>query len=263
MSRWKELPASLDQQTWQLAVQLRRLKDRAGLSLSALAAKTTFSKSSWERYLNGRTLPPRSAVEELATACGADPERLLALHEVAEAEWRASAARREDGPGEVPEEPAPETGPPATAVASRRSPLWPVLGGLCCALVGGVVGALLVSAPWEGGGTDAGGTARAVSAGASAGAFTYGRTYHCHFERRGGTLYAGHSTDHKSVIGLNVQGWQVVEAQCLLQHAGFSPGRIDGSFGPDTEIAVKRFQHKKGLDVDGLVGPRTWGALGR
>lgn len=260
MSRWKELPASLDQQTWQLAVQMRRLKDRAGLSLSALAAKTTFSKSSWERYLNGRTLPPRSAVEELARVCGAAPGRLLALHEVAEAEWRASAASREDGAGEAPGE--PETGPAATGVSTRRRSLRPVLGGLCCALVGGVIGALLVSAPWEGDGTDAGATTKAVSARASAGTFTYGRTYHCHFERRGGVLYAGHSTDHKTVIGLNGHGWQVVEAQCLLQHAKFSPGRIDGSFGPDTEIAVKRFQDKRGLDVDGLVGPKTWGALG-
>jgi transcriptional regulator with XRE-family HTH domain len=259
MSRWKELPAALDQQTWQLAVQLRRLKDHAGLSLSALAAKTTFSKSSWERYLNGRTLPPRSAVEELARACGSDPERLLALHEVAEAEWTASAASRGNGPGEPRGE--SETEPPATVVSPRRHRLRLALGGLCCALVGGVIGALLVSAPWADDGTDAGGQTRGASATASAATFTFGGTYRCDFERRGGTLYAGHSTDRKIVIGLNVQGWQVVEAQCLLQHAGFAPGRIDGRFGQDTEIAVKRFQDKKGLDVDGLVGPHTWGAL--
>lgn len=261
MSRWKELPAELDQQMWQLVVQMRRLKDHAGLSLSALASKTTFSKSSWERYLNGRTLPPRTAVEELASVSGTDPERLLALHEIAEAEWAASAASRNNGHGETSEEPEPA--PPPTPVPPGPHPLRLVLGGLACALVGGVIGALLVSAPWDDDGTDTGKATPSASATASAAAFTYGGTYRCHFERRGGVLYAGHSTDHTSVIGLNVQGWPVVEAQCLLQHAGFPSGRIDGRFGPDTEIAVKRFQDKKKLDVDGLVGPQTWGALGK
>jgi transcriptional regulator with XRE-family HTH domain len=263
MSRWKELPAELDQQMWQLVVQMRRLKDHTGLSLHALAAKTTFSKSSWERYLNGRTLPPRTAVEELASVCGSDPERLLALHEIAEAEWAASAASRNNGHGETSEEPEPA--PPPTPVPPGPHPLRLVLGGLACALVGGVIGALLVSAPWDDDSTDTGRASQSASASATASgaAFTYGGTYRCDFARRGGVLYAGHSTDHTSVIGLNVQGWPVVEAQCLLQHAGYSPGRIDGRFGQDTEIAVKRFQDKKRLDVDGLVGPQTWGALGR
>ncbi|RSO21862.1 peptidoglycan-binding protein, partial [Streptomyces sp. WAC 06725] len=83
MSRWRELPASLDQRAVQLVVHMRRLKDHSGLSLAALAAKTAYSKSSWERYLNGKKLPPKGAVEALAHACGTDPTRLLALREVA------------------------------------------------------------------------------------------------------------------------------------------------------------------------------------
>lgn len=36
---------------------------------------------------------------------------------------------------------------------------------------------------------------------------------------------------------------------------------IDGLFGPTTEQAVKVFQETQGLDVDGVVGEKTWKAL--
>ena len=36
---------------------------------------------------------------------------------------------------------------------------------------------------------------------------------------------------------------------------------VDGVFGSGTESAVKQFQSDNGLDVDGIVGPATWGAL--
>ena len=37
---------------------------------------------------------------------------------------------------------------------------------------------------------------------------------------------------------------------------------VDGIFGRDTEAAVKAFQRRKGLAVDGVVGPQTRKALG-
>ncbi|MFI6618246.1 DUF2690 domain-containing protein [Streptomyces sp. NPDC050528] len=75
-----------------LTEQLRLLKQRTGLSLAALASVTPFSKSTWHRYLNGDQLPPRAAVEALATLAHTDPRALLSLWDAAAREQRSRPA---------------------------------------------------------------------------------------------------------------------------------------------------------------------------
>src|SRR5438105_10201609 len=58
------------------------------------------------------------------------------------------------------------------------------------------------------------------------------------------------------------KGEDVLLLQRKLVEKGFSPGVIDGDFGPGTEAAVLAFQQSEGLLADGVVGPRTAAALG-
>ncbi len=55
----------------------------------------------------------------------------------------------------------------------------------------------------------------------------------------------------------------VADLQTRLEKLGFdiAPSERGGTFGPSTEIALKEFQQKRGLDVDGIVGDATWRAL--
>ena len=54
-----------------------------------------------------------------------------------------------------------------------------------------------------------------------------------------------------------LQGDDVAELQERLLALGFTPDRVDGVFGANTERAVRGFQRGVGLDVDGSLGPDT------
>jgi peptidoglycan hydrolase-like protein with peptidoglycan-binding domain len=49
--------------------------------------------------------------------------------------------------------------------------------------------------------------------------------------------------------------------QEALDICGCDPGKHDGTMGPRTRSAIRDFQKKAGIDVDGDVGPQTRGAL--
>jgi hypothetical protein len=55
-------------------------------------------------------------------------------------------------------------------------------------------------------------------------------------------------------------GSAVRKIQLQLRKLGWEIG-VDGDFGPETERVVKKFQARKALEVDGIVGVRTWRAL--
>jgi peptidoglycan hydrolase-like protein with peptidoglycan-binding domain len=59
------------------------------------------------------------------------------------------------------------------------------------------------------------------------------------------------------------EGEHVKRLQELLEAAGYDcgPAGVDGVCGSATVKAIKAYQTDKGLDVDGVCGPKTWAAL--
>ena len=57
-------------------------------------------------------------------------------------------------------------------------------------------------------------------------------------------------------------GSTVKQIQTKLKSWGYYSGGIDGVYGSASEAAVKAFQRKNGLTVDGKAGPQTLRALG-
>lgn len=58
-----------------------------------------------------------------------------------------------------------------------------------------------------------------------------------------------------------VKGEQVEALQVLLNANGCNCGNVDGSFGPQTETALKMYQTAMKLTVDGVAGPATMKSL--
>ncbi|MFG2803146.1 peptidoglycan-binding protein [Streptomyces pseudovenezuelae] len=278
MPRSKTLPAELDPSARQLVARLRRLKDHSELTMRQLAAKTGYSAKSWERYLGGVSLPPREAVEALARITGTDPVPLVALHEIAadsrDGRRARPAVQQQDEQHERDQgQPAGPTAPHSELTAAHSEPTSaptppraaePTLGRFphialtagIAALAVALSAVLLLMLRLD---DDAGQAAVTTSPRTTAASSP--PSYTCRIARVDGRWSAGINQGRDTEIVYGASGADVAEAQCLLRRAGISPGGIDGMFGPLTLRAVKTFQDRAGLTVDGMLGPRSWKAL--
>jgi hypothetical protein len=60
----------------------------------------------------------------------------------------------------------------------------------------------------------------------------------------------------------HLQGDDVKAAQRRLVELGYTQvGAVDGIYGPNTDAAVRTFQTLNDLEIDGILGPRTWERL--
>lgn len=79
-----------------------------------------------------------------------------------------------------------------------------------------------------------------------------------------GQEFASYYSGYTAIPASNTVTTQGIEAQCLLLHAGYNPGTIDGIFGPNSQSAAKGLQSfvnanfHANISVDGLPGPQTW-----
>lgn len=82
-----------------------------------------------------------------------------------------------------------------------------------------------------------------------------------------GTVYFGYQLfiNNYAVTVLSKygsRGSEVTQIQTKLKRWGYYTGSIDGIYGSQTLSAVKYFQRKNGLAVDGIAGPKTLAAMG-
>ncbi|MBQ2937929.1 MAG: spore cortex-lytic enzyme [Clostridia bacterium] len=78
-------------------------------------------------------------------------------------------------------------------------------------------------------------------------------------------IYKEYQNQNESVETLSKygsRGSEVTQIQTKLKRWGYYTGNIDGIYGTQTVNAVKYFQRKNGLTVDGIAGPATLKAMG-
>lgn len=74
-------------------------------------------------------------------------------------------------------------------------------------------------------------------------------------------LYRTHPIQVDEPLKLDDNNQQVQNAQEILDGIGYAPGRMDGYYSEQTEMAVKAFQRKQGMDVTGEIDKETARAL--
>ena len=63
------------------------------------------------------------------------------------------------------------------------------------------------------------------------------------------------------LVGRGARGELIRKVQLALTERGFDPHGTDGSFGKDTEAAVKAFQQASSFEPTGQIDVSTWSAL--
>ncbi|MFB7676939.1 DUF2690 domain-containing protein [Kitasatospora purpeofusca] len=124
-SAWKQLPDDLSDPARLLTEELRAVKDATGLSLSELAARTHYSRASWERWLNGKRVITAQALEALVGAVDCDGPKLRALWELTAAEGATSgdqaATDAAEAAGTAEESDGPDRDPGAEVEAATAA----------------------------------------------------------------------------------------------------------------------------------------------
>ena len=62
-------------------------------------------------------------------------------------------------------------------------------------------------------------------------------------------------------LASGASGTLVIRAQVLMDRARFSPGEIDGRFGPDLEVAVRGYRERHQLKPSGVIDAEMWALL--
>lgn len=63
------------------------------------------------------------------------------------------------------------------------------------------------------------------------------------------------------MICKGMSGSDVIVLQAILVARGYTVNAVNGVFDDSTDKAVRKFQKHEGLAVDGICGPKTWGAI--
>lgn len=69
-------------------------------------------------------------------------------------------------------------------------------------------------------------------------------------------------TDVQALSKYGSTGSEVTQIQTKLKRWGYYNGNVDGIYGSQTQKAVRWFQSKNGLAVDGIAGKNTLAAMG-
>ncbi|MFD5104514.1 helix-turn-helix domain-containing protein [Streptomyces cinereoruber] len=120
MPGWKALPEELDPEVRAFTELIRRLIDRSGLSVAAVAERTGRERASWHAYLNARQPVPRGAVTALAEVTGADPTDLVGRWERARGRFATGGSGCGGPEGGGPEGAGPGAERPGLSGGSER-----------------------------------------------------------------------------------------------------------------------------------------------